>query len=312
MWNQEIKPGFSWTVSLIQSPIPQSHINKQTPKIIWCYRNWNSPSSVSNLNLIVEEPFFSSSSVWAVKGLSSGSEAQPEIQINFKMISSENSTTKGLHELCLLCHRAGLWHRAALTYVWGDCALSCKKPINCEFLITFLMAYCVKPPIISTDDALVSSSSLEKMRRRRRRQKPGIKSSAGWTEVGITRKKWAVRQTAALLFILAHFPQFPPPVSQPPSPQWPQSETWTLELHLLRLLSHPLIARRWEGPGQPSASHAFNNVSREKHRDELWGHFSLFWVCGGTADTEGGWFKTKGGRSCTKWTDCGKSFNLKY
>lgn len=88
--------------------------------------------------------------------------AQSQIQIKFKMISTENAHNKGnLSAVCLLSYGAGLWPWEDLTYVWEDCALSCRKPINWDYLITFHMFYCAKPPIIFAVPFLLSSSSSE-------------------------------------------------------------------------------------------------------------------------------------------------------
>ena len=87
--------------------------------------------------------------------------AQPQIQIKFKMINSENSTTKGMHKLCVCIAIGQACGHERLSLMYERIVLYHGKSQLTEFLITFLVVYCVKHPIISADHALLSSTSSE-------------------------------------------------------------------------------------------------------------------------------------------------------
>lgn len=192
--------------------------------------------------------------------------AQSQIQIKLKMISSENAHNKGnVWALCLPSHRAGLWPWEALTYVWEDCALSWKKPINWEFLITFLMVFCVKPPIISAVPVLLSSSSPESLGRLR------IKSSAGQTETGITRKRkmhlGVIRQTAGLPLCSlsshgSHNPHLRSPIPPPAmTAEWNLNPGITPASPLLPHPPSPLTSNSESVRGQGERGHGHRQPS---------------------------------------------------
>lgn len=75
------------------------------------------------------------------------------------MISSENSTTKGLHKLCVRFAMGQACGYERLSLMYEGMVLYHVKSQLTVFLITFLMVCCVKLPIVSADFALLSSSS---------------------------------------------------------------------------------------------------------------------------------------------------------